>query len=159
MAAEPFGPVELFALSFPQSRLPQGFRDSVAEVLESGVVTLLDLAVLRRSADGGLEVIELESVGDELELTSVELPAQGLIGEEDLETLAGELDASGTTVVLAVEHSWARRVAASVLQAGATVVANERIPAAAVNEVAALAEDDAESAQPGSHQTRTERTN
>ena len=102
-------------------------------------MTLLDLAVIRRLDDGEIEIVEIDVLGDELELSVTDLAAQGLLADEDLRELASELDAAGTAVVLAIEHTWARRVVGSMFEAGATVVESERIPAAVVNEIAALA--------------------
>jgi Family of unknown function (DUF6325) len=145
MAAETFGPVELFVIAFPQERIPESFRSSVLGVLAGGAVTLLDLTVIHHT-DAGLEVLELEMVGDEVDLTSVELPAQGLIGDEDLESLADGLAIGTTALVLAIEHTWARSVVAAVQESGAQVIATERIPADVVNQVVALAQSDDEPA-------------
>jgi len=139
MAADTFGPVELFVIRFPQERVPDNFRASVLAVLAGGAVTLLDLTVIHHT-EQGLELLELEMVGDEIDLTAVELPAQGLIGNEDLEALADELEVGTTALVLAIEHTWARDVVAAVRESGAEVIAAERIPADVVNEVVALAQ-------------------
>jgi hypothetical protein len=138
MAADTFGPVELFVIRFPQERIPESFRSSVLGVLAGGAVTLLDLMVIHHT-DQGLELLELEMLGDEVDLTTIELPAQGLIGNEDLEALAEELEIGTTALVLAIEHTWARSVVAAVRESGAEVIATERIPADVVNEVVALA--------------------
>jgi hypothetical protein len=138
MAVDTFGPVELFVVRFPQERIPESFRSSVLGVLAGGAVTLLDLMVIHHT-DQGLELLELEMLGDEVDLTAVELPAQGLIGDEDLESLAEDLEVGTTALVLAIEHTWARSVVAAVQESGAEVIANERIPASVVNEVVALA--------------------
>jgi Family of unknown function (DUF6325) len=138
MAADTFGPVELFVIRFPQERIPESFRSSVLGVLAGGAVTLLDLMVIHHT-DQGLELLELEMLGDEVDLTTVELPAQGLIGNEDLEALAEQLEVGTTALVLAIEHTWARSVVAAVRESGAEVIATERIPADVVNEVVALA--------------------
>ena len=122
----------------PKER-PDSFRSSVRRVVESGAVTLLDLAVVRRSGDG-IEILELDTIGDTLRLTEIEPPAQGLIGDEDLEALAAEIPDGGTTVAIAIEHTWAREVVGAVLSSGAEVVAAERIPADVVNTIADLAE-------------------
>jgi hypothetical protein len=146
MSTDPYGPVELFVLRFPQQRLPGAFRSAVTEALAGVAVTLLDLTVIRRLDGGEIEIVELDALGDELDLNVTDLGAQGLIADEDLQELAADLDAAGTAVVLAIEHTWARRVVGSMFDAGATVVESERIPAAVVNEIAALAVLDADPA-------------
>lgn len=139
MTASAFGPVELFVLSFPQPELPSGFTRAIAEIVDTGAVTLLDLVVVRRPDEEQIEVVEIADLGDHLEMNSFELGAQGLIGDEDLHELAGGVPVGETVVAVAIEHTWARRAVGALMDAGASVVTTERIPATVVNEVADLA--------------------
>ncbi|MFB8228945.1 DUF6325 family protein [Cellulosimicrobium sp. NPDC055967] len=139
MATSTFGPVEIVAVAFPSDRIPAGVQASVLEVLAEGTVTLLDLAVVRRSDAGDVEVIEVTDLGDELEITDVELTGAGLAGEEDLDAVAAGLAPGTSALVLVVEHTWARGVIAATSAADGVVLLSERIPAEVVNEVADLA--------------------
>ncbi|MFF2268592.1 DUF6325 family protein [Cellulosimicrobium cellulans] len=139
MATSTFGPVEIVAIAFPTDRVPAGVQASVLEVLAEGTVTLLDLAVVRRSDAGDVEVIEVTDLGDELEITDVELTGAGLAGEEDLDAVAAGLAPGTSALVLVVEHTWARGVIAATSAADGVVLLSERIPAEVVNEVADLA--------------------
>jgi len=139
MATSTFGPVEIVAVAFPTDRIPAGVQASVLEVLAEGTVTLLDLAVVRRSDAGDVEVIEVTDLGDELEITDVELTGAGLAGEEDLDAVAAGLAPGTSALVLVVEHTWARGVVAATSAADGVVLLSERIPAEVVNEVADLA--------------------
>jgi len=139
MATSPFGPVEIVAIAFPTARVPSGVQASVLEVLAEGTVTLLDLAVVRRSEDGDVEVVEVSDLGDELEITDVELTGAGLAGEEDLDEVAAGLTPGTSALVLVVEHTWARGVIAATSASDGVVLLSERIPAEVVNEVADLA--------------------
>ncbi|KON74485.1 hypothetical protein M768_00745 [Cellulosimicrobium cellulans F16] len=139
MATSTFGPVEIVAVAFPTDRIPAGVQASVLEVLAEGTVTLLDLAVVRRSDAGDVEVIEVTDLGDELEITDVELTGAGLAGEEDLDAVAAGLAPGTSALVLVLEHTWARGVIAATSAADGVVLLSERIPAEVVNEVADLA--------------------
>ncbi len=139
MATSTFGPVEIVAVAFPSDRIPAGVQASVLEVLAEGTVTLLDLAVVRRSDAGDVEVIEVTDLGDELEITDVELTGAGLAGEEDLDAVAAGLAPGTSALVLVVEHTWARGVITATSAADGVVLLSERIPAEVVNEVADLA--------------------
>ncbi|WP_353707113.1 DUF6325 family protein [Cellulosimicrobium sp. ES-005] len=139
MATSTFGPVEIVAIAFPSDRIPAGVQASVLEVLAEGTVTLLDLAVVRRSEAGDVEVAEVTDLGDELEITDVELTGAGLAGEEDLDAVAAGLAPGTSALVLVVEHTWARGVIAATGAADGVVLLSERIPAEVVNEVADLA--------------------
>jgi len=139
MATSTFGPVEIVAVAFPTDRIPVGVRASVLEVLAEGTVTLLDLAVVRRSESGDVEVVEVTDLGDELEITDVELTGAGLAGEEDLDHVAAGLAPGTSALVLVVEHTWARGLVAATGAADGVVLLSERVPAVVVNEVADLA--------------------
>ncbi|MCO7273594.1 DUF6325 family protein [Cellulosimicrobium cellulans] len=139
MATSTFGPVEIVAIAFPSDRIPAGVQASVLEVLAEGTVTLLDLAVVRRSEAGDVEVLEVTDLGDELEITDVELTGAGLAGEDDLDAVAAGLAPGTSALVLVVEHTWARGVIAATGAADGVVLLSERIPAEVVNEVADLA--------------------
>lgn len=135
-----FGPVELVALAFDAPRIPPAVSRAVVDVAASGAVTLLDLAVVRRSEEGGLVILEAQDLGDEVDLVAIELPATGLTGDEDLREIAAEIDPGTSVLVLAIEHTWSRQLVSAVVEAEADVILHERVPAAAVNEIAALAE-------------------
>jgi uncharacterized membrane protein len=139
MATSTFGPVEVVALGFPGDRVPETVQEAVLDVLASGVVTLLDLAVVRRDLAGDVEVLELDELGPHVRLTQVELPGAGLAGDEDLDEVAQGIAPGSCAVVLVVEHTWARRVVARTTATGGVVLAREHVPADVVNEVADLA--------------------
>jgi Family of unknown function (DUF6325) len=61
-AAHTFGPGELLVIAFPQERIPAAVISAVRDVITDGVVTLLDLTLVRRPADGGMEIVEVESL-------------------------------------------------------------------------------------------------
>jgi uncharacterized membrane protein len=138
-----FGPADMYVVAFPEDHIPAPVRESLLATIASGAITVLDLTVVKRLADGSVDVLEIEVLGDEIELTEIELPAAGLIGEEDLDQLTTELPPGSSALVVLLENTWARAVTAAVREAGATVLAVERFPADVVNEVAELAGFDA----------------
>ncbi len=142
-----FGPADLYVVAFPEDHIPSAVRESLLSTIASGAITLLDLTVVKRLEDGSVDVLEIDVLGDEIDLTEFEVPAPGLIGEEDLDQLTSELPPGSSALVVLLENTWARAVTASVREAGATVLAVERFPADVVNQVAELAGfDSAESA-------------
>ena len=56
--------------------------------------------------------------------------------------MSGSTDPDTTTLVVLLENTWARQIAAAVGDANAVVRSVTRFPAEVVNEVAALAGDD-----------------
>ncbi|MFI9489540.1 DUF6325 family protein [Promicromonospora sp. NPDC052451] len=135
-----FGPVELVALAFDTPRIPPSVTRAVLDVAAGGAVTLLDLAVVRRGEDGEIALLEAHELGDEIDLVTVELPAAGLTGDEDLREIAAAVDPGTSVLVLAIEHTWSRALVQAAVDADAEVILHERVPATTVNEVAAQAE-------------------
>jgi len=135
-----FGPVDLVALAFDAPRIPPAVSRAVVDVATSGAVTLLDLAVVRRSEEGGLVVLEAVDLGDEVDLVAVQLPATGLTGDEDLRAIAADTEPGTSVLVLAIEHTWSRQLVSAAVHAEADVILHETIPAATVNEIADQAE-------------------
>ncbi|WP_129787174.1 DUF6325 family protein [Promicromonospora panici] len=134
-----FGPVELVALAFDAPRIPPAVARAVLDVAGGDAVTLLDLAVVRRGDDGEIAVLEAHELGDEVDLVTIELPASGLTGDEDLREIAAAVNPGTSVLVLAIEHTWSRQFVSAVADADADVILHERVPAATVNEIADLA--------------------
>ncbi len=138
--AEVFGPVDLYAIGFPEERVPERVREELLALIESTAVRIVDLVVVRKSLDGDLSVIEVEDFGDELQITDVELAGAGLTGGEDVDEIGAGLPPGGSALVAVVEHVWARGFVAAAREAGAIVLASERIPAEVVNALVELDE-------------------
>lgn len=139
MAAQTFGPADLYVVSFPSEHVPAQIREAVLATLSSGVITLLDLVLVRRATDGSTEVLEIESLGEEFDLDVLTTTGSGLVGQEDLDALIEDVEPGTSMLVFLFENSWARSIAAAVRDTGAVIISAQRFPADVVNEVAELA--------------------
>ena len=139
MTVETYGPADLYVVAFPSEHVPEQIREAVLQTLSSGVIKLLDLVLVRRGQDGSTEVLEIENLGDEFDLTLIETTGSGLVGQEDLDELIEEVEPGTSVLVFLFENTWARSIAAAVRDTGAVVISAQRFPADVVNEVAELA--------------------
>jgi uncharacterized membrane protein len=139
VTAETYGPADLYVVAFPSEHVPGQIREAVLATLTSGVITLLDLVLVRRAADGSTEVLEIESLGEEFDLDLVKTTGSGLVGQEDLDELVEDVEPGTSVLVFLFENTWARSIAAAVRDTGAVVISAQRFPADVVNEVAELA--------------------
>ena len=101
---------------------------ALAELHENGTVRIVDLAFVRKEADGSASILE---VGDDDVATAFESVTDtrfDLLNDEDLDEIALGLEPSSSALVVVWENSWAARFAAAVRSAQGTVVALERIP-------------------------------
>jgi uncharacterized membrane protein len=139
VTVETYGPADLYVVAFPSEHVPDQIREAVLQTLGSGVIKLLDLVLVRRGQDGSTEVLEIESLGEEFDLTLIETTGSGLVGQEDLDELIEEVEPGTSVLVFLFENTWARSIAAAVRDTGAVVISAQRFPADVVNEVAELA--------------------
>jgi hypothetical protein len=136
-----YGPADLYVVEFPSSSVPATVTATLRDVATAGVITLLDVALVRAAADGSSEVAELDEFADELGMAGLMPPATGLIGMDDITELAAGLTPGTVGLIVLLENTWARKITKATQDAGARVVAVERIPADVINDVAAAASD------------------
>ncbi|KJQ53197.1 DUF6325 family protein [Microbacterium sp. SA39] len=128
-----FGPAEFYLVGFEGARPdPSTFR-ALTDLIESGVVRLLDFVVVAKSADGVVEVLELEGYDGALGLNDFEPLASGLAGEEDVEELASVIPPGQSAAIVVLELTYARTLAQNLAAAGGQVLRSERVPAPVVN--------------------------
>lgn len=139
--ATSFGPVELYAIEFPDDRIPDPVKAELLKLVDSDQVRVIDLVVLRRPLDGSVEVVEIEQVADQLELVGIGLAAPGLAGQEDIDEIANGVAPGSSALVLVIENVWLRGIVGAIRDADGIVLTAERIPAEVVNALAEL--DDA----------------
>jgi hypothetical protein len=128
-SAAQLGPVELIALAFHQPTFDGSVIKELVDLVDRGVIRVLDLMVVHKLEDGSIATAEFSDLGDEAEVFLGLTPAGvDLIGEEDVDT-AGELLEPGDAAALLVwEDLWAAPFAAAVKNAGGVLLAHDRIP-------------------------------
>lgn len=130
----PIGPVEVLVVAFPGSRFKGEIVPALQELEATGTVHILDLAFVRKDADGSLLTLELADLDPEeaAPFDMVDGEIGGLLGGDDLMLAAEMLPAGSSAALLVWENTWAARFAQAVRNADGQVLLNERIPHAAV---------------------------
>jgi hypothetical protein len=140
---EEMGPIDYMVLEW-QGELPAAgeVQPLLLELVDRGVVRILDIAFLTKDEDGSVSALE---VGDLKQVAAAfaefEGASSGLLGFDDLEEAAAALDPGTSAAVLVWENRWAAPVAAALRRSGGQLVASGRIPVQAV--LAALDEVEA----------------
>jgi hypothetical protein len=138
METPTYGPVELFVIAFDADEPPEGVVAAVAELAMERTVTILDLVLVRRTADG-YTIVEIHEFADQYGFPALELEATGLTAEEDVEHVANQMPVGSSALIIEVEMTWARNFVRVANEAGAELLFSARIPAEVVNEVVAAA--------------------
>lgn len=139
-----YGPVELYLVGIEGERPDPATIEAIVELIEGRLVRLLDFLVISKDEDGEVTVTEIEDDSDEYGLGTVELDAVGIAGDEDIEEFAELIPPGSAAALVALELTWARRLAQRLAESGAEVLSHERIPAPVVNALVELAEDELE---------------
>ncbi len=138
------GPVDWIVVEFPGSRFKGEIAPALEDLVERGIVRVLDLLILRKDESGDIEAFELSDLDDSEigTLRSYESELAMLLSEQDVEAVAAAVDPGTTAAVLVWENSWAAPFASAVRRAGGLLVASGRIPVQAL--LAVIEEDDEE---------------
>ena len=128
------GPVDFLVIEFPGRNLSGEALPLLLDLVDRGIVRILDLAFVLKETDGTVRALELEDVdGDgQLDLTVFEGAGSGLLDEEDIAEAGGVLEAGHIASVLLYENLWAAPLAVALRRNGAQMVASGRIPVQAL---------------------------
>lgn len=128
------GPIDYLVVEFPGNRMTGEGLPLLVDLVDRGLIRILDLTFIRKDTDGsvtGLETGELTGDGG-LDLAVFDGVSSGLLGQDDLEEAAAALKPGNSAGVLIYENLWAAPFAAALRRGGAEVVASGRIPVLAV---------------------------
>jgi hypothetical protein len=142
------GPIDYILVEWPDRQPTGEAAPIVVDLVERGIVRVLDLAFIRKAEDGevtGLEIADLGEVGEELRL--FEGASSGLLGDDDIAEAAKALEPGTSAALLVWENRWAAPFAAAVRRSGGQLVASGRIPVQAVLAALDAAEAQADAAK------------
>lgn len=130
------GPVEYLVFAFPGNQFNGEIIPALMDLVDSGMVRVIDLAVVSKDADETVtiaEVGELEAdVADALD--KLDLDFAGLLSEADLMMVADALPLETTAAALMIEHIWATNFQRAIIDSNGWLVASARIPYDVVDE-------------------------
>lgn len=135
------GPIDYIVVEFPGSRMTGEGLPIIVDLVDRGIIRLLDLAFFKKELDGtvtGLVLADLDGDGT-LDLTVFEGATSGLLGPDDIDEASAVLEPGSSAGILVYENTWAGPFVSALRRGGAEVVASGRIPA---DEVLALLEDE-----------------
>lgn len=137
------GPIDYLVVEFPGNRMTGEGLPLLVDLVDRGIIRILDLQFIRKELDGsvsGLEIADLDSDG-KLDLMVFEGASSGLLGADDVEDAASVIEPGSSAGILVYENVWAAPFAAALRRGGGQLVASGRIPVQAL-----LAELDAAAA-------------
>jgi len=122
------GPVEYIIVGFPGNRFNGEIAPELAKLIDSGTIRLIDLVFITKDADGNTAVVELEDHHDIALFEVLDAEIGGVIGEEDIEYAAAELEPDSSAALLIWEDVWAAPFVEALRESGAELIEGSRIP-------------------------------
>ena len=124
------GPIDYIVVEFPGSKMNGEAFPHLIDLVDRGIVRILDLVFVTKELDGSVKGIAIADFDDdgELDLAVFEGASSGLISDEDIEEAGGILEPGSSAGILVYENVWAGPFAAAVRRGGGQLVASGRIP-------------------------------
>jgi hypothetical protein len=123
------GPIDYLLVEWP-GKQPEGeIAPYLVDLVDRGLIRILDLAFLMKGEDGTVAAVEIADVGGEVaELAIFEGASSGLLDDEDVDEAGAALEPGTSAALLVYENTWAGPFAAAVRRSGGQLVASGRIP-------------------------------
>jgi Family of unknown function (DUF6325) len=128
--AEAMGPISYLIVEFPGNKMTGEGLPILVDLVERGLIRILDFLFVTRDADGSLSAIELQDLdldGD-IDVAVFEGVSSGLLDEGDLSDAASVIEPGSSAGILLFENRWARSFTQALRRGGAELVAAGYIP-------------------------------
>ena len=124
------GPVDYLVIEFPGSKFNGEIAPTLVDLVDRGIVRVLDLVMIKKESDGSFDAFELADLdsSEAGELRRVEADIAELLSAEDVANAAEALEPGSTAALLVYENRWAAPFATAVRHTGGQLVASGRIP-------------------------------
>ncbi len=142
VSVDELGPIDYIVVEFPGNRMTGEGLPILVDLVDRGIIRLLDLVFFTKAEDGSVAVVEIADFdGDgSLDLAIFEGASSGILGEDDINEAAAAVEGGSSAALLVYENRWAAPFAAAVRRGGGQLVAAGRIPVQAL--LAALGIED-----------------
>jgi len=128
------GPIDYLVVEFPGNRMTGEAFPLLIDLVDRGLIRILDFAFVRKELDGSVAGMVLADLdGDsQLDLAVFEGASSGLLDPEDIDEAGTVLQPGSSAGILVYENVWAAPFASAVRRSGGQLVASGRIPVQAI---------------------------
>jgi uncharacterized membrane protein len=123
------GPLEYTVIGFEGNRFNGEIAKDLAEVIDAGIIALVDLVFVTKDIDGNAKSLELDNKDDPrfAGFAGMFEGLTGLLTEEDIDEIAADLEPNTSALVIMFEHRWAVKLKKAIIGAGGFLIARETI--------------------------------
>lgn len=130
MAEEPMGPISYLIVQFPGNKMTGEGFPALVDLVDRGLIRILDLRFVTRAADGSVAALALSDIdGDgSLDLAVFDGVSSGLLDDSDFDDAASVIDPGSSAGILIFENRWATSFVQALRGSEAQLVAAGYIP-------------------------------
>ena len=131
------GPIDYLIVEFPRQDMRGEGLPLLVDLVERGIIRILDLTFVAKGDDGSVTVLDLadDDADGRPELAVFRGASSGLIDGDDIAEAASVLEPGTSAGILVYENTWAAPFVGALRRSGAQVVAGGRIPVTDLLEV------------------------
>ncbi len=131
---EDMGPIDYVLIEFPDGQPKGQAAPLLMDLVERGVIRILDLMFLSKDADGNTTAVEIADIdGDGApDFMVFEGASSGLLSDEDKDEAGNTMEPDTAALLIVFENRWAAPFAKAMREAGGQLVAFGRIPVQAL---------------------------
>jgi hypothetical protein len=124
------GPISYLIAEFPGNKMTGKGFPLLIELVDRGLIRILDLMFVTRAEDGSMSAIELTDLDRDgsIDLAVFEGVSSGMLDESDMADAASAIEPGSSAGILIFENCWATEFVQELKRGGAQLVAAGYIP-------------------------------
>jgi len=124
------GPIGYLIVEYPGNKMTGNAFRELLDLVDRGLVRVLDLRFVMRADDGSLALMELSDIDadGQFDFGLFAGVSSGLLDESDLKEAANALEPNSAAAVMVYENRWAASFVGALREAGANLVSAGYIP-------------------------------
>jgi hypothetical protein len=128
------GPISYLIVEFPENTMKGEALEMLVDLVDRGLIRVLDLRFVTRRDDGSVVAIDLSDIDQDglLDLTIFEGVSSGLLDQSDFDETRDVLRPGSSAGILLFENCWAKAFVDALRDGGAELVAAGYIPQPAI---------------------------
>ncbi|MCA9870950.1 MAG: DUF1269 domain-containing protein [Caldilineae bacterium] len=130
------GPVDFVAVGFPGGGLNEELIANLMELVDSGVVRIIDAVVVIKDEEGEVTALEVEDLdaATAAMLAPLANDLTGMVSFEDIAMIAEELENDSRVAMILFENLWSVKLREAALRSGGQLLMHVRLPDEAVQQ-------------------------
>jgi hypothetical protein len=128
--ADDLGPIDYLVVEFPGARLRGEALPLLVDLVDRGILRVLDLVFIRKEQDGSVVVLEIRDLDadGEFDVEVLRGASSGVLGGEDIEQAAAAVEPGSAAGIVVYANVWAVPFIGALRRAGGRLVAAGRVP-------------------------------